>query len=131
MSDQNPILISTSFRLKYGDMHHICQFSLCRLQVESRAIGRYGSGYFLCPFLFFQFPLGVLLRVKLGATKRTKFFPLTLLHICSLCCNKVVTTLHHGCYRVNYKAKYKVVTTMFHGCYNLELQPCYNLVAPL
>ena len=42
-----------------------------------------------------------------------------------------VTPLCHGCYRVNYKAKYKVVTTMFHGCYNLELQPCYNLVAPL
>ena len=40
-----------------------------------------------------------------------KFFPLIL---CSFCCNKVVTTLYHGCYRVNYKAKYKVVTTLLH-----------------
>ena len=130
-------------------MYHICQFSLRRLQVESRAIGREVQVWFrllkkkvsFSALSSVQLPLGVLLRVKLGGTNRMKIFPLILLYS-SLCCNKVVTTvvttLYHGCYRVNYNANtrllqpcFMVVTTMFHGCYNLELQPCYNLVAPL
>ena len=80
-----------------------------------------------------QLPLGVLLRVKLGATKRMKIFLLILLHnTWQQGCNNPVPGLLQPCTMVvTVSIKYKVVTTMFHGCYNLELQPCYNLVAPL
>ena len=110
-------------------MHHICQFSLCRLQVESRAIGQEVQVWFRVPtkkvsfsaLSLVQLPLGVLLRVKLGATKRIKNFPLILLHIC-------IILLQQGCYRVNYKAKYMVVTTLNYNLATTLLHPC-NKVA--
>ena len=133
-------------------MHHICQFSLCRLQVESWAIGREVQVWFRVLKKKVSFsastPLRSSSKSKIRSHKEMKFFSsfcciILLQQGCNnpvpgllQPCTMVVTTLHHGCYRVNYKAKYKVVTTMlqpcmFHGCYNLELQPCYNLVAPL
>ena len=120
-----PIVIEMT-RLKYGDMHHICQFSLCRLQVESRAIGREvqvwfwvleKKSFFLCPFLV-STPLRSSSKSKIRSHKENEFFPSHFVAYLLQPCTKVVTTLYHGCYRVNYKAKCKVVTTMFHGCYN-------------
>ena len=111
-------------------MHHICQFSLCRLQVESCAIGREVQVWFqvlekkvsFSALSSLQIPLGVS-KVIYRSHKENEFFPLAyVLILLQQGCNNPI----HGC-----KAKYKVVTTMFHGCYNLKLQPCYNLVAPL
>ena len=93
------------------------------------------KSFFLCPFLVAN-SLRSSSKSKIRSHKENEIFSLVYM---SFCCNKVVTTLYtrvvttlyHGCYRVNYKAKYKVVTTMFHGCYNLKLQPCYNLVTRL
>ena len=100
-------------------MHHICQFSLCRLQVESRAIGREVQVWFrvlsFSALTSFQLPLGVLLGGKLGATKGMNFFPLILLHICSFCCNKV-TRLLQPCFMVVTTLNYNLVTTFLHPC---------------
>ena len=123
------------FRLKYGDMHHICQFSLCRLQVESRAIGREVQAWFqvlkkkvsFSVISSFQLPLRVLLRVKLGATKRmnSRFVAYTMLILLQQGCNNPVVTvsitrlntrLLQPCFMVVTTLNYNLVTTLLHPC---------------
>ena len=77
-----------------------------------------------------QLPLGVLLRVKLGATKRIENFPLILLHICIILLHICIILLQQGCNNPvpGLLQPYTMVVTVSITRLNTRLlQPCYNL----
>ena len=120
-------------------MHHICQFSLCRLQVESRAIGREVQVRFrvlkkkvsFSALSSVKLPLGALLRIKLGATRRMKFFPLLFCIYASFCCNKVVTGLLQPCTMVVTVSITRLNTRLLQPCFMVVTTLNYNLITTL
>ena len=139
-------------------MHHICQFSLCRLQVESWAIGREVQVWFqvlkkkvsFSALSLVQLPLGVLLKVKLGATKRMKFFPSFcciillqqgcnnpvpgLLQPCTMVVTVSITRLNtrllQPCFMVVTTLNYNLVTTLLHPCNKVVISVWDSLAQP-
>ena len=121
-------------------MHHICQFSLCRLQVESWAIGREvqvwfqvprKKSFFLRPFLG-STPLRSSSKSKIRSHKENEIFPsFCCIILLQQGCNNPVPGLLQPCTMVVTVSITRLNTRLLQPCSMVVTTLNYNLVTTL